>query len=35
MKDGRTRDAVSQGLGILCFEMEAAGLMDELLSLVI
>jgi nucleoside phosphorylase len=35
MKDARTRDAMGQELDILCFEMEAAGLMDELPSLVI
>ncbi|KAL4813902.1 hypothetical protein BDW67DRAFT_192655 [Aspergillus spinulosporus] len=35
MKDARTRDFISQGRNILCFEMEAAGLMDEIPSLVI
>ncbi|KAB8072454.1 violaceus kinesin [Aspergillus leporis] len=35
MKDARTRDTIARDLGILCFEMEAAGLMDELPSLVI
>ncbi|KAL2814692.1 violaceus kinesin [Aspergillus cavernicola] len=35
MKDARTRDSVAQDLDILCFEMEAAGLMDEIPSLVI
>ena len=35
MKDGQTRDRLAQESGILCFEMEAAGLMDQLPSLVI
>ncbi|KAK6544651.1 hypothetical protein TWF694_001340 [Orbilia ellipsospora] len=36
MKDGRTRDRISQQCGgIYCFEMEAAGLMDILPSIVI
>ncbi|KAL2822076.1 hypothetical protein BJX63DRAFT_417851 [Aspergillus granulosus] len=35
MKDARTRDLVAQELNILCFEMEAAGLMDMIPSLVI
>ncbi|KAL4865102.1 hypothetical protein BDV12DRAFT_200486 [Aspergillus spectabilis] len=35
MKDARTRDSIAQDLDILCFEMEAAGLMDEIPSLVI
>jgi nucleoside phosphorylase len=35
MKDGQTRDRLAQGSGILCFEMEAAGLMDQLPCLVI
>lgn len=35
MKDGRTRDNLAQDLGILCFEMEAAGLMDNFPCLVI
>ncbi|KAL2859137.1 purine and uridine phosphorylase [Aspergillus lucknowensis] len=35
MKDARTRDSIARDLGILCFEMEAAGLMDEIPSLVI
>lgn len=35
MKDARTRDSIAQGRNILCFEMEAAGLMDEIPSLVI
>ncbi|KAF3223545.1 hypothetical protein TWF106_004935 [Orbilia oligospora] len=35
MKHGLTRDKLSQEKGVLCFEMEAAGLMDELPSLVV
>jgi nucleoside phosphorylase/tetratricopeptide (TPR) repeat protein len=35
IKDARTRNSIAQDLGILCFEMEAAGLMDELPSLAI
>ena len=35
MKDPRKRDTLAQQHGILCFEMEAAGLMDELPTLVI
>jgi nucleoside phosphorylase/tetratricopeptide (TPR) repeat protein len=35
MKDSETRDRLAQQYGIICFEMEAAGLMDELPSLVI
>ncbi|KAB8270025.1 purine and uridine phosphorylase [Aspergillus minisclerotigenes] len=35
MKDAKTRDSIAQDLDILCFEMEAAGLMDELSSLAI
>ncbi|KAL2861059.1 purine and uridine phosphorylase [Aspergillus lucknowensis] len=35
MKDARTRDSIARDLDILCFEMEAAGLMDEIPSLVI
>ncbi|GAD92027.1 Pfs, NACHT and ankyrin domain protein [Paecilomyces variotii No. 5] len=36
IKDGRTRDRLSAELnGILCFEMEAAGLMNQLRCLVI
>ncbi|KAF3397352.1 hypothetical protein DPV78_007813 [Talaromyces pinophilus] len=35
MKDGRKRDHLAQQLGILCFEMEAAGLMDNFPCLVI
>ncbi|KAL3440256.1 nucleoside phosphorylase domain-containing protein [Aspergillus insuetus] len=34
MKDSETRDRLAQEHGILCFEMEAAGLMDELPTLV-
>lgn len=35
MKHGGTRDKLAQELGILCFEMEAAGLMDSFPCLVI
>jgi nucleoside phosphorylase len=35
MKDSETRDRLALRHGILCFEMEAAGLMDELPTLVI
>ncbi|PLB46624.1 violaceus kinesin [Aspergillus steynii IBT 23096] len=35
MKDANTRDVIARDLDILCFEMEAAGLMDELPSLII
>jgi nucleoside phosphorylase len=35
MKDGRTRDRFAHQFGILCFEMEAAGLMNLLPCLVI
>jgi nucleoside phosphorylase/tetratricopeptide (TPR) repeat protein len=35
MKDSGTRDSLAQQLGILCFEMEAAGLMNQLPTLVI
>ncbi|OJJ49289.1 hypothetical protein ASPZODRAFT_164819 [Penicilliopsis zonata CBS 506.65] len=35
IKDAKLRDSIAQEVGILCFEMEAAGLMDELPSLVI
>ncbi|KAL4789245.1 hypothetical protein BDV19DRAFT_395223 [Aspergillus venezuelensis] len=35
MKDASARDQIAQELDILCFEMEAAGLVDELPSLVI
>ncbi|KAL4876384.1 nucleoside phosphorylase domain-containing protein [Aspergillus karnatakaensis] len=35
IKDLETRDRLAQELGILCFEMEAAGLMNQLHTLVI
>ncbi|KAJ0163499.1 putative ankyrin repeat protein [Colletotrichum tanaceti] len=35
MKHGTTRDLIAKDLGVLCFEMEAAGLMDGFPSLVI
>jgi nucleoside phosphorylase len=36
MRDGKTRDEVSSALGgVLCFEMEAAGLMDRFPCLII
>jgi nucleoside phosphorylase/tetratricopeptide (TPR) repeat protein len=35
MKDSRTRDRLAQRHGIICFEMEAAGIMDDLPTLVI
>ncbi|EED15621.1 kinesin light chain, putative [Talaromyces stipitatus ATCC 10500] len=35
IKDSETRDRLAQQYGILCFEMEAAGLMDDLPTLVI
>jgi nucleoside phosphorylase len=35
MKDALSRDLIAQELDILCFEMEAAGLMDQLPCLVI
>ncbi|PLB44808.1 hypothetical protein P170DRAFT_267121 [Aspergillus steynii IBT 23096] len=35
MKDSEARDQLGQELGILCFEMEAAGLMNQLPSLVV
>ncbi|KAL4788196.1 hypothetical protein BJX76DRAFT_353493 [Aspergillus varians] len=35
MKDGKTRDRLAQELGAICFEMEAAGLMDSLPCLVV
>lgn len=35
IKDARTRDRLGQELGILCFEMEAAGLVNQLPCLVI
>jgi nucleoside phosphorylase len=35
MKDGMTRERLRKELGVLCFEMEAAGLMDDFPCLVI
>ncbi|KAL3448259.1 hypothetical protein BJX65DRAFT_307124 [Aspergillus insuetus] len=35
MKDAQTRDAIAHELDVLCFEMEAAGLLDQLPCLVI
>ncbi|KAL3489918.1 hypothetical protein BJX62DRAFT_252265 [Aspergillus germanicus] len=35
IKDAERRDSLARELGVLCFEMEAAGLMDQLPSLVI
>lgn len=35
MKDGQTRDRLAKDIGILCFEMEAAGLMNQISCLVI
>jgi nucleoside phosphorylase len=35
MKDAKRRDSIAKELDILCFEMEAAGLMDQLPCLVI
>jgi nucleoside phosphorylase len=35
MKHGQTRDRLAHDLGILCFEMEAAGLMDQVPCLVV
>ncbi|KAJ0413024.1 nucleoside phosphorylase domain-containing protein [Aspergillus carlsbadensis] len=35
MKHGRTRDELQKKFGILCFEMEAAGLMNDMPCLVI
>ncbi|KAH8696413.1 nucleoside phosphorylase domain-containing protein [Talaromyces proteolyticus] len=35
MKDAQTRDQIAQELDIICFEMKAAGLMDQLPCLVI
>jgi nucleoside phosphorylase len=35
IKDGRTRERLRKDLGVLCIEMEAAGLMDEFSCLVI
>lgn len=35
MKDAQTRDSIAKDLPALCFEMEAAGIMDQLSCLVI
>ncbi|OJJ52880.1 hypothetical protein ASPSYDRAFT_163813 [Aspergillus sydowii CBS 593.65] len=35
LKDAKTRDSIAHELNILCFEMEAAGLLDQLQCLVI
>ena len=35
MKHGATRDRIAKELGIICFEMEAAGLMDNFSCLVV
>ena len=35
MRHGATRDRLRRELDVLCFEMEAAGLMDSFLCLVI
>lgn len=35
MKDSQTRDRLANEMGILCFEMEAAGIVNQLPSLVI
>jgi Phosphorylase superfamily len=35
MKHGETRDRLARDLGILCYEMEAAGLMDQVPCLVV
>lgn len=35
MRDAITRDSIAKDHGILCFEMEAAGIMDQLPSLVV
>lgn len=35
IKDGQTRDRIAQELGVICFEMEAAGLMDHFPCVVI
>lgn len=35
MKDAKKRDSLAQSMDILCFEMEAAGLVDQLSCLVI
>jgi nucleoside phosphorylase len=35
IKDAQTRDSIAEDIPVLCFEMEAAGLMDQLQCLVI
>ena len=35
IEDGKTRDQLAKEYGMLCFEMEAAGLMNQLPCLVI
>lgn len=35
MKDGRRRDQLGRDLGVLCVEMEAAGLMNDFPCLVV
>ncbi|KAJ0162771.1 Ankyrin-1, partial [Colletotrichum tanaceti] len=35
MKNGKTRDRLAKDLGLICFEMEAAGLMDNFPCLVV
>ncbi|OLN96219.1 Ankyrin-3-like protein 3 [Colletotrichum chlorophyti] len=35
IKSGRTRDEIAKKLGVVCFEMEAAGLMDNFACIVI
>ncbi|BCS25435.1 uncharacterized protein APUU_50146S [Aspergillus puulaauensis] len=35
LKDAKTRDSIAHDLDILCFEMEAAGLVDQLQCLVV
>ncbi|KAL4926430.1 nucleoside phosphorylase domain-containing protein [Aspergillus undulatus] len=35
MKHGKTRDRIAEELGVLCFEMEAAGIMDNFPCIVI
>lgn len=35
MKHAVTRDKLAKSRGILCFEMEAAGLMDDFICLVV
>ncbi|QKX59475.1 uncharacterized protein TRUGW13939_06609 [Talaromyces rugulosus] len=35
MKDGRIRDRLAKDIGMLCFEMEAAGIMNQIPCLVI